>query len=179
MKSLQNLVLSDTDKRLRQSCEKLNVNNISSSDQELIDHMMEYIDACYDDKDEELGIKAGIAIAGPQVGLMKRVIYIHFKENDIEQKYLLANPEITAHSVQIACLGDGEGCLSVDEKKNGLVPRYKRVIVKAYDLLNKKPVTIDNETILSICLQHEIDHLDGILYYDHINKKDPNFKKQE
>ena len=179
MKSLKNLVLSDKDKRLRESCEELNVKRISSEEQELIDQMMKYIDICYDDKDEEYGIRAGIALAGPQVGLMKRVIYVHFKEDETEHKYLLANPRITAHSLQTACLHDGEGCLSVDDKHHGLVPRYKRIIVEAYDLLNKKKVKIDNETILSICLQHEIDHLDGILYYDHINKKDPDFNNPE
>ena len=179
MKSLKHLVLSDKDKRLRQKVEKLNVNHISSQDQEKIDAMMEYIDACYNDKEEEYGIRAGIALDGPQVGLMKQVVYIHFQENDVEHKYLLANPKIVSHSLVMACLGAGEGCSSVDEKQKGLVPRYKRIIVEAYDLLNKKPVKIDNETILSLCLQHEIDHLNGILYYDHINKKDPDFKKPD
>ena len=179
MKSLKHLVLSDKDKRLRQKVEQLDVDHISSSDQELIDGMMEYIDACFNDKEEEYGIRAGIALAGPQVGLMKQVIYIHFQENDVEHKYLLANPKIVSHSLVMAGIGEGEGCLSVDDKHNGFVPRYKRVIVEAYDLLNKKPIKIDNETILSLCLQHEIDHLNGILYYDHINKKDPDFKKPD
>ena len=179
MELKKHLVLSDKDKRLRASCDKLDVKNISSEEQELIDQMMKYIDICFQDKEEEYGIRPGIALAGPQVGLMKQVIYIHFKEGETEHKYLLANPQIVSHSMQIVCLQKGEGCLSVNEEHLGLVPRYKRVIVEAYDLLNNKPVKIDNDTVLSVCLQHEIDHLNGVLYYDHINKKDPDFKKPE
>jgi peptide deformylase len=71
-------------------------------------------------------------------------------------------------------LPKGEGCLSVKENHKGIVPRHTRIGVKAIDLLHdNKPIEIDAEGILAICLQHEIDHLSGVLYYDHINKDDP------
>jgi peptide deformylase len=72
-----------------------------------------------------------------------------------------------------AYIGSGEGCLSVEDDKKGIVKRRNKIIVSAYDLLNHKPTIIEAEGILSICLQHEIDHLSGILYYDHINKDHP------
>ena len=146
---------------------------ISTQDQELIDRMVTYIDACYQKQSKAYGIRAGIALAGPQVGLLKKVIYIHFDVNKQEQKYLIANPKVIAESMVHAYISEGEGCLSVEQDYKGIVKRRNRIIVKAYDLINKKDITINAEGILAICLQHEIDHLNGILYYDRINKNQP------
>ncbi|ASJ89466.1 MAG: peptide deformylase [Candidatus Malacoplasma girerdii] len=185
MNKLASLVLLDTDIRLRQKSTNLDINNITKEEWNLIQAMQEYIDVCYRDEYEQNNITPGIAIAAPQVGLNKKVIYIHFNENEIEHKYLISNPKeiehkylianpvIVSKSVAKAYLGCGEGCLSVKNKHDGFVPRYNRIIVEAYDLINKQPITIDATGILAICLQHEIDHLDGKLYYDHINKENP------
>ena len=54
--------------------------------------------------------------------------------------------------------------------------RYNKVVVEAYDIFEKKDITITAYGYLAICIQHEYDHLDGALYYDRIDKKDP-FKK--
>jgi peptide deformylase len=134
--------------------------------------MVAYVDACYAKKDKEYGIRPGIALAGPQVGLLKKVIYIHFNQNQ-EYRYLIANPKIVAESMVCAYLGEGEGCLSVEHEYNGVVRRKNKIIVKAYDLINQKDIVINAEGVLAICLQHEIDHLNGVLYYDRINKNQP------
>jgi peptide deformylase len=146
---------------------------VSAADQKLIDRMVEYIDESFDGSNQD--IRPGIAIAGNQVGLEKNVIYIHFFDGRDEHKYLLANPKITSYSAQFSCLTQGEGCLSVEQMHEGIVKRHYAIVVKAYDLLNKKEIEIHARDILSICMQHEIDHLFGKFYYDHIDKKNPMF----
>ena len=180
MSELGKIILKDGNPILRKKVIPLDVNNISLHDQELINKMVKYIDICYAGKENELEIKPGIAIAANQVGLDKSVIYIHFKEKEIEYKYLLANSKIVSKSYGKCFLSAGEGCLSIDDDKyEGYVPRNKTIIVEAYDLINKKMITITATGILSICLQHEIDHLYGIMFYDHIDKNKPFFKKEE
>ena len=72
---------------------------------------------------------------------------------------------------------DGEGCLSVNRPVEGIVPRYARVTVEAYDMDGNK-IRIRAREDLSVCFQHEIDHLNGILFIDHIDKKNP-FKDKD
>ncbi len=179
MDNIKQYLLDDSNVILRQPSQDLDINNISDNEQKLINIMVKYIDCCYLGKAKECGIKEGIAIASNQVGLLKKVIYIHFNHLDKEYKYLLANPKIIQYSLQKVFLSSGEGCLSVKEKHAGYVPRYSKITVHAYDLLNKKEISIDASDLLSICLQHEIDHLSGKLYYDKINKIDPFYFEQE
>jgi peptide deformylase len=165
-------LLNDIDQKLRKKSADV-ILPINEKDQLLINRMVSYIDACYTKKAKEYKIREGIALAGPQVGLLKKVIYIHFDLNKIEHKYLIANPKIIAESITYGFIEQGEGCLSVPKEYEGVVKRRNRIVVEAYDLINKKNITIDAEGILAICLQHEIDHLSGILYYDRINKNQP------
>jgi peptide deformylase len=93
---------------------------------------------------------------------------------------LIANPKIVGESIVNSYLKSGEGCLSVEQDHPGVVKRKSKIIVKALNLLdNNREVVIEAEGILSICLQHEIDHLYGILYYDHIKKDDPFFAEED
>jgi peptide deformylase len=152
---------------------------LSDKQKELIDRMINYIDACYDDQSKKFKIKPGMALAGPQVGLMYNVIYIHTKINEEEYKYLIANPNIVAESKQICFLSAGEGCLSVDKNIPGIVKRKNKITIDALDLLNNETIQIAVEGVLAICFQHEIDHLNGILYYDRINKSNPFYKEKD
>ena len=68
--------------------------------------------------------------------------------------------------------GEGEGCLSVNREVVGIVPRYARVTVEAYDMDGNK-FTMRLREDLAVCVQHEMDHLEGILFFDKINKKNP------
>ena len=179
MSDIKNVILSDKNPLLRKHSSDLDVNNIKPEEQELIDLMVKYINISYNDEAEKYGVNSGIAIAGNQVGLLKKIIYVHFEFNKVEYKYLLANPKIVSHSYGICYLSDGEGCLSVFKKHHGIVPRYHKIIVEAFDLIDKKPIKINAEGLLSVCLQHEIDHLSGILYYDHIDKQNPDFVEPE
>ncbi|MFC4617195.1 peptide deformylase [Camelliibacillus cellulosilyticus] len=128
-------------------------------------------------QDEEIAAKyhlrAGIGLAAPQIGITKRMIALYLTdEQDERHEYMLINPKIISHSVEQTYLEGGEGCLSVDRDVPGYVPRYARVKVKAYDI-NNKEVTLKLKGLAAIAIQHEIDHLDGILFYDHINQDDP------
>jgi peptide deformylase len=77
-------------------------------------------------------------------------------------------------------LSDGEGCLSVEKKVDGFVPRRMKILIEAIDMNNEnKKIKLSAHGFLAIALQHEIDHLNGILYYDHINKEDPFFVDED
>ena len=103
MIELKNIILSDKDPMLRKHSTDLDVNNIKPEEQDLIDMMVKYIDACYNDEAEKYGIKPGIAIASNQVGLFKKVVYVHFKIKETEYKYfsILLLPKIILRKLQI------------------------------------------------------------------------------
>ena len=81
----------------------------------------------------------------------------------------------SARWLEKAYLKQGEGCLSVKDIHEGLIYRPARIKVKAYDAINKKDVTIKASNYLAIVFQHELDHFNGTLYYDHINKDNPMY----
>lgn len=164
-------ILEDNDSFLTKKCKDV-VFPLDKKDEMLVSHMVNYIDACYNKESKKYDIRDGIALAAPQVGCDKKIIYVHFGFDNKEYKYLLANPTIVAASVQKCYLKDYEGCLSVKKEHIGHVARHYRIKVEAIDMLNdNKPIVIDATDILAICLQHEIDHLGGILYYQRIDKK--------
>ena len=71
-----------------------------------------------------------------------------------------------------ACLGEGEGCLSVDREVPGYVVRHARITISYYDMQGKKQ-KVRLKNYAAIVVQHEIDHLNGVMFYDHINEKNP------
>ena len=87
--------------------------------------------------------------------------------------YALANPKIVSYTPKQSYLKTGEACLSVPEDVKGYVPRHAKITVEGFDVLTNKDVKIVARGFLAICLQHELDHFDGVLYYDHINKEYP------
>jgi len=148
-------------------------------DKEILREMLEYLKNSQDPEiSSKYGLRAGIGLAAPQINVSKRMVAIHSTdETGILHSYMLLNPKIVSHSVERAYLTSGEGCLSVDENIPGFVPRYARITVKATDLEGNE-VKLRLRGIMSIVLQHEIDHLNGVMFYDHIDKKDP-FKVPE
>ena len=77
-----------------------------------------------------------------------------------------------SHSEELIYASEGEGCLSVNRDVPGIVPRYARVTFTGYDI-DGKPVKFRAREELSIAFQHEMDHLNGILFVDHIDPLDP------
>lgn len=108
----------------------------------------------------------GIGLAAPQVGVLKRVIVLDIEREDTKTGPLfMANPEIVDASDEDVSYE--EGCLSVPEHYSDVV-RPAKVTVRYLDRDNKVQ-ELAAEGLLATCLQHEIDHLDGILFIDHIS----------
>lgn len=103
----------------------------------------------------------GVGIAANQIGLTERVIVA-----DVKGPTPLINPEIFSHSM--LKIDSEEGCLSVPGKW-GIVRRWRNVKIKALDK-NGKEVRMSLKGLPAIVLQHEIDHLDGILFIDKLVK---------
>ena len=137
--------------------------------------MVSYLKKSQDEKYcQKHHIRAGVGLAAPQIGVNKRMFAIYYTKEDEVVEYGLVNPKIIQNSMKKVALKGGEGCLSVDEDHNGFVYRYDKIVMKAYDVVSQKEVLIKAKGYDAIVLQHEYDHLDGILYYDRINKKEPN-----
>ena len=89
----------------------------------------------------------------------------------------MINPKLVSNSEELIYAGGGEGCLSVNREVEGIVPRYARVTFEGYDE-NGKKVRYRAREELAIAFQHELDHLNGILFFDHIDPKNP-YKNME
>lgn len=107
----------------------------------------------------------GIGLAANQVGCLQRLlVYDLTPRLDGRRLSVLINPEIVQAEGEIVY---DEACLSVIDY-SAEVKRHAKVKVRGYDQ-NEKPVEIEAEGLLAVCLQHEIDHLDGKLFIDHIS----------
>lgn len=119
---------------------------------------------------ETLREAPGVGLAAPQVGLSERLIVVEYGDDDDEtvpkKLFVVANPEITYKSEEM--VSGLEGCLSVPDLI-GEVDRHVKIEVKG---LNRhgKPVKIKAEDWIARIFQHEIDHLDGILFTDRTDK---------
>jgi peptide deformylase len=107
----------------------------------------------------------GIGLAAPQVAHGLRLVVIDLKPNDKHEPLTLINPEIVAISDELATRE--EGCLSLPNQYAD-VTRPARVKVRYFDETGAKK-EIEGDGLLSACLQHEIDHLEGILFVDHLS----------
>ncbi|WP_044747246.1 peptide deformylase [Bacillus alveayuensis] len=151
----------------------------SDEDKQILQEMVEYLKNSQDPKlAEKYDLRPGIGLAAPQINISKRMIAVHVEDEKGKQHtYALFNPKIVSHSVERSYLTSGEGCLSVDRSIPGYVPRYARIRVKATDI-DGNEVDLRLKGLLSIVFQHEIDHLNGIMFYDHIDQENP-FKVPE
>ncbi|MEK4049223.1 MULTISPECIES: peptide deformylase [Bacillus] len=158
---------------LRQTAEAVELPPTEEEKQQLA-NMIEFVKNSQDaDMAEKYGLRPGVGLAAPQINISKRMIAVHCEDEDGEEySYALFNPRIVSHSVKRAYLATGEGCLSVDEAIPGFVPRYQKIRVKA-TTLEGEDIDIRLKGFPAIVFQHEIDHLNGIMFYDHIQKDQP------
>ena len=97
-------------------------------------------------------------------------------QNSVIDEFALINPKITQKSDKMSYINGGEGCLSVEDTKyKGNVSRHNSIKVEAIDFMTDRLIEIDARGFTAIVLQHEIDHLNGIMFFDRINKMDPNY----
>ena len=169
-----------TDRKiLKKRCKEVDL-PLSAQDKTTLLKMIEYLKLSQDDEiATKCNIRPGVGLAANQIGLDKRMLAVYLEDNKgNEIKYGLVNPSITSYSVQECYLANGEGCLSVKKDVPGYVYRHYKVTVEAYDVIEEADVVIKAKGFLAIVLQHEIDHLNGLLYVDHIDKENP-FKEKE
>ncbi len=152
---------------------------MSDSDKNTLFSMLEFLK---NSQNEEIAAKyqlrAGVGLAAPQINVNKRMITVYTADenNDNVFSYMLVNPKIVSHSEELTYIAPGEGCLSIDREAPGYVLRYKRITVKALLLKSNgelEPVSLRLKGYLSVVFQHEIDHLNGILFTDKINNETP------
>ena len=119
-----------------------------------------------------------MGLAAIQLGIPKRyfVVVNEYDEGQFET-YIMINPRMISNSVEKIYVDQGEGCLSVNREVDGIIPRYARVTFEAYDLEGRK-INVRAREELAIAFQHELDHLNGMMFTDHIDPKNP-FKDKE
>ena len=176
-------ILDEKDKRLRLISKEVEF-PLTKKDKEVIDTMIQYLhDSQIDELAEKYDLRPGMGMSAIQLGVAKRyfvVVYELTGPDDVEKEfetYVLINPKIISNSVEKIYVSEGEGCLSVNRPVEGIVPRYARVTMEAYDMEGRK-IHVRAREDLAICFQHELDHLNGILFTDHIDKKNP-FKDKD
>ncbi|WP_059048962.1 peptide deformylase [Paenibacillus senegalimassiliensis] len=118
-------------------------------------------------------LRAGVGLSANQIGLNKRMFAALLSDSEGQDRPIaMFNPKIISHSQAMTYLPESEGCLSVDRPVQGFVPRYEKVQVKAMDEEGNE-VKLRFKGFDAIVMQHELDHLNGIMFYDHINKEHP------
>ena len=166
-------IIREGDPRLREVAAEVSLPP-SMDDINLANSLLEYvINSQNPEISQEYSLRSGIGLAAPQIGILKRAIGVHV--HDLQGNlfsYALLNPKIVSHSVEQVYLAGGEGCLSVDRDVQGYVPRYARITVSGFDT-SLGEVKIRLKGLPAICFQHEIDHLNGVMFYDRIDKTNP------
>ena len=167
-------IVKDTNPIMRKKSEPVSL-PLSKEDRELIDEMLNYLKLSQDEEyASKHNIRVGVGLAAIQVGALKRMFAIYYPKGEKEiVQYQLINPVIVEESVKKCALEGGEGCLSVDKDREGLVHRHFKIRMKAFDALQNKDIEIVARGYDAIVLQHEYDHLNGMFYYDRINLNAP------
>lgn len=166
-------ILDEKDKRLHEVSKEV-IFPLSEEDKKLIYDSLLYLEMSQmEEYQEKYNLRAGMGLSFCQIGIMKRIFVISEDNGDgTFGRYIVINPKIISHSEELVYVGEGEGCLSVNREVNGIVPRYARLKVEAYNEFGEA-YTIRVREDISIAFQHEIDHLNGILFTDKIDPKDP------
>ena len=153
---------------------------LSEEDKQTAEEMLQFLKNSQDDEiAEKYGLRAGVGLAAPQINVSKQIFAVHltvYDEDAEAEEVILSevmfNPRIVSHSVQKVALREGEGCLSVNREVPGYVPRPRRVRLRYQDM-NGQEHEIRLSDYEAIVVQHELDHLKGIMFYDHINQMNP------
>lgn len=158
---------------LRQKADEVDL-PLSAENKQLLENMLTFLKNSQDEEmAEKYQLRAGVGLAATQLNINKRLIAVHFEDAKGNQySYGLVNPKVISHSVEQAYIANGEGCLSVDRDVDGIVTRHARVTVKAVDMFGN-PLKLRLRGYAAMVFQHEIDHLNGIMFYDYIDKENP------
>lgn len=152
---------------------------LSKDEVDILQSMEEYLKNSQDPElSQKYGLRPGVGLAAPQINIPKRMFAVRLdEENGNQYHYALVNPKIISHSIEKSYLTSGEGCLSVDRNVPGYVVRHARITVKAFDAKGEE-VKLRLRGLPAIVFQHEIDHLNGVMFYDYLDENNP-FKLPE
>ncbi len=167
-------ILDEKDKRLRQMSKEVTF-PLDEKDKKTIELMIEYLtNSQIEELEKKYNLRPGMGMAAIQLGIPKRYfVVVHEQEiKETFKNYIIINPKIISQSEEIIYVEEGEGCLSVNREVEGIVPRNARITIEGYDIEGKK-IKIRAREELAIAFQHELDHLNGILFTDKIDKKNP------
>ena len=171
-------ILDESDKRLREISKEVEF-PLSKDEKNTIKEMVEFLrNSQIPEIAEKYDLRPGMGLAAIQIGIPKRyfVVVNEYDEGQFET-YVMINPRMISNSVEKIYVDQGEGCLSVNRAVEGIIPRYARVTFEAYDIEGRK-INVRAREELAIAFQHELDHLNGMIFTDHIDPKNP-FKDQE
>lgn len=166
-------ILDEKNKILHQKSKEVTF-PLSSEDKKLITDSLDYLEMSQiDEYNTKYDLRAGMGLSFVQLGLLKRIFVISEEYDEGKfNRYVIINPKILSKSEELIFVGEGEGCLSVNREVNGIVPRHARITVEAYDE-NGDLFTLRVREDMAVAFQHEIDHLNGILFVDKIDQKNP------
>ena len=166
-------ILDEKDKHLRAPNTDVEF-PLNEKTKKLIKDMLEHLYySQIEEYSEKYDLRPGMGLAAPQLGRNKRFFVVCHEETENNFKnYILINPKMISHSEELIYASEGEGCLSVNRDVEGIVPRYARVTFTGYDLEGNE-IKYRAREELAIAFQHEMDHLNGILFIDHIDPKNP------
>ena len=147
---------------------------LDSETKKLINDVMNYLELSQNEEySEKYNLRPGMGLAFVQLGRLENIFVIVNEIDDHKfEKYVVINPKIISKSEELVYVGEGEGCLSVNRDVEGIVPRSARITIEAYDENGNKYTKRAREE-LSVAFQHELDHLNGILFPDRIDPKNP------
>lgn len=177
---LYNDIIKENNEDLRKKSVEVEL-PLSNEDIEILKELDDYLTHGYDSEFvKKNNIRPGVGIAAPQIDVLKRMFVIQaYDEKGEFHHYCVINPKIISHSEALTYLESGEGCLSVDRDVKGLIFRPKKIKANCflYDFQTQelKKATLSLNGYIAVVFQHEYDHLDGILFVDHINKENPFF----
>ena len=171
-------ILDEKNKKLREK--SLDVTfPLSKDDKNLINDIITYLTMSQIEKYyKEYNLRPGMGLAFIQLGIPKNIfVIVEEIDDEVFENYVIINPKIISHSEELIYVGEGEGCLSVDRDVEGIVPRYARMKISYQDIDgNYNEIRVRED--ISVAFQHEMDHLNGILFIDKIDKKNP-FKNKD
>lgn len=134
-----------------------------------------------DSQEPNTKFRPAVGVAAVQYGIPKAMFYMRVPDenNKIIVEELLINPVFEAKSDYKLALSTGEGCLSVNEKwpdQEGYIYRASRVLIRGYSYKQKKEILLDLAGYPAIVAGHEMDHLIGKLFVDHVNHNNPMYR---
>ena len=172
-------ILDEKEKILREKSKEVTF-PLSDETKQTVADMIEFLtNSQIEELAEKYDLRPGMGLAAIQLGIKERYfVVVHEYDEGLFDNYVIFNPKLVSNSEEIIYVGDGEGCLSVNRDIEGIVPRYARVTVEGYDEDGNK-IRIRAREELSIAFQHEIDHLNGEVFVNKVEKGTLEIVKKE